>query len=146
MQEILPVVLGMLIGLFSGYFGGWPDGVLMRITDYFLVIPDVPLMIIVAAIWGPSLFHIVIVIGVAFAVTLVLVQVGLFMGLLGKATVTIENASADIWVTSEHTQYVDMNRGMSEQEIWRLRSVPGVAWGRASGAATVCSTSRPAFE
>ncbi len=33
--------------------------------------------------------------GVAFAVTLVLVQVGLFMGLLAKSTVTIENAGAD---------------------------------------------------
>jgi putative ABC transport system permease protein len=42
--------------------------------------------------------------GVAFAVTLVLVQVGLFMGLLAKATVTIEHATADIWVTSKNTR------------------------------------------
>src|SRR5207247_1233287 len=32
------------------------------ITDYFIAIPDVPLMIVVAAIWGPSLTHIIIVI------------------------------------------------------------------------------------
>src|SRR5205807_4976679 len=40
------------------------DVVLMRITGYFIVIPDVPLMIVVAAVWGPSLFHIIVVIGV----------------------------------------------------------------------------------
>jgi len=58
------MVIGGTVGLSAGYFGGKVDTVLMRITDYFLVIPDVPLMIIVAAIWGPSLFHIVIVIGI----------------------------------------------------------------------------------
>jgi peptide/nickel transport system permease protein len=58
------MLIGGTIGIASGYFGGKTDTVLMRITDYFLVIPDVPLMIVVAAIWGPSLFHIVIVIGI----------------------------------------------------------------------------------
>jgi putative ABC transport system permease protein len=64
--------------------------------------------------------------GVAFAVTLVLVQVGLFMGLLNKATVTIENASAEIWVTSKGTPNVDFAHTFPETAVLRVRGVPGV--------------------
>jgi peptide/nickel transport system permease protein len=60
---LVSIVIGGTVGLLAGYFGKTTDTVLMRITDYFLAIPDVPLMIVVAAIWGPSLFHIVVVIG-----------------------------------------------------------------------------------
>jgi putative ABC transport system permease protein len=65
--------------------------------------------------------------GVAFAVTLVLVQVGLFLGLLDKATVTIQQASADIWVTSRETPNVDFAHTFPETTVLRVRGVPGVA-------------------
>jgi len=69
---------------------------------------------------------VITVAGVAFAVTLVLVQVGLFMGLLNKATVTIENANAEIWVTSKGTPNVDFAHTFPETAVLRVRGVPGV--------------------
>jgi len=57
------VILGLLIGIISGYMGGLIDEVLMRITDFFLVIPTLVLMIIIAAIIGPSLINVIFVIG-----------------------------------------------------------------------------------
>lgn len=59
---VVAMVIGGTIGVVSGYFGGWRDSVLMRITDYVMVIPDLPLAIVVAAVWGPSLSHLILVI------------------------------------------------------------------------------------
>ena len=64
--------------------------------------------------------------GVAFAVTLVLVQVGLFLGLLGKATVTIENSSADIWIVAKNTPNVEFGNPFPETVFLRARGVAGV--------------------
>ncbi len=63
------MLIGGTIGLVSGYFGGRTDVVLMRVTDYFLVIPDIPLMLVAAAIWGRSLTNIIIIIGVIYWTT-----------------------------------------------------------------------------
>nr|WP_238455595.1 ABC transporter permease [Desulfolucanica intricata] len=52
---------GSLIGIISGYLGGWPDKIIMRLIDIMLVLPDFPLMIVLASFLGPSLINIVLV-------------------------------------------------------------------------------------
>lgn len=52
---------GGLAGILSGYAGGRVDMVLMRLVDIILVLPDLPVMIVLAAFFGPSLTTIVLV-------------------------------------------------------------------------------------
>lgn len=61
---VISMVIGTLLGLVSGYFGGWVGRITFRITEWFLVIPFLPLAIGLAAVLGRGLFNIVIVIGV----------------------------------------------------------------------------------
>ena len=60
----ISVILGTLIGLGAGYFGRITDEVLMRVTDFFLVLPWFPLMIVMMAILGQKFIWVVVVIGI----------------------------------------------------------------------------------
>lgn len=58
----LSTFIGLIIGMISGYFGGVMDEILMRITDAFLVIPELPLLLVLITVFGPSLWIIILMI------------------------------------------------------------------------------------
>jgi peptide/nickel transport system permease protein len=58
--------LGTLLGILSGYLGGWVDQVIMRVTDAWLAIPGLTFAIFLAAIVGPSAMNIVIILGAVY--------------------------------------------------------------------------------
>ncbi|MDA0812591.1 MAG: ABC transporter permease [Verrucomicrobia bacterium] len=59
-------IISTLFGLISGYFGGFIDDVLMRITDVALSIPTLPFAIVAVGLLGPSLNNIILVIALLF--------------------------------------------------------------------------------
>ncbi|MGZ6295489.1 MAG: ABC transporter permease [Candidatus Limnocylindrales bacterium] len=61
---VLAMLIGSVVGITAGFFGGWTEAVLMRLSEWFLVIPFLPLAIVLAAILGPSIQNIIIVIGI----------------------------------------------------------------------------------
>jgi peptide/nickel transport system permease protein len=58
------VVLGTLLGLASGYFGGWVDTLSMRLVDIMYAFPGILLAILIVAIMGPNLFNLVVALAI----------------------------------------------------------------------------------
>jgi len=59
---VLLALIGTVSGLVAGYFGGEVDGFIMRTADIFLTLPTLPLILLVAALAGPSLVNILLII------------------------------------------------------------------------------------
>ena len=57
------VVIGTVLGAVAGYFGGWIDMVIMRLTDIFMSFPYLMVILVIVSIMGPSLYNIIIVLG-----------------------------------------------------------------------------------
>jgi peptide/nickel transport system permease protein len=61
---VISMAIGTVVGIASGHFGTWVGAILERITDWFLVIPFLPLAIALSTVLGASLLNVIVVIGV----------------------------------------------------------------------------------
>ncbi|MFF5206386.1 ABC transporter permease [Streptosporangium sp. NPDC000396] len=64
MSALLSMTIGTVVGIAAGHFRGWSSAVLMRITDWFLVLPSLVLALVLAAILGGGTSTIILAIGV----------------------------------------------------------------------------------
>jgi len=66
LANLLAVTLGIIIGMTAGYLGGWVETLLMRFTDVMMAFPTLLLAMTLVAILKPSLWIIIVVIGLVY--------------------------------------------------------------------------------
>ncbi|HZO44098.1 MAG TPA: ABC transporter permease [Methylomirabilota bacterium] len=58
--------IGTAMGIISGYVGGWADQIIMRVTDAWLALPAIVFAIFLAAMVGPSMWNIIVILGAVY--------------------------------------------------------------------------------
>ncbi len=78
------VFCGTIVGLISGFFGGWTDTLVMRIIDVMYAFPGILLAILVVAVMGPSLFNLIVVLAIWATPSLSRIVRGDVLSLMGQ--------------------------------------------------------------
>ncbi len=63
------LVLGTLAGLAAGFFGGWRDKAIMALSNSIMCFPGILLALVAVAVFGPSLYNVILALGLVFAPT-----------------------------------------------------------------------------
>jgi peptide/nickel transport system permease protein len=87
------VVIGTVLGALSGYFGGFVDAVIQRLTDAVMCFPSLIIIIAAVAIIGPSIYNVMIIIGLLTWPTICRIVRGQFLSLREREFVEAARAS-----------------------------------------------------
>ena len=101
---VLAMVLAVPIGMIAGYYRGWVDTVIARVTDVLLSFPFIILAVGLAAILGPSLTNATIALGVSAVPGLVRIARGETLALREEDFVpaAIANGANDLTIIFRH--------------------------------------------
>lgn len=107
---LIAAAIGTTIGLVAGYFGGWIENLLLRLTDIFASVPNILLGIVIVSALGASTFSLMLAVGIFMATP--------FVRMIRSVTLTIRNQ-----------EYVQAARalGMSGWRIVFLHILPNCA-------------------
>ncbi|KAF0128176.1 MAG: peptide/nickel transport system permease protein [Xanthobacteraceae bacterium] len=61
---IIAVAIGIVIGAVAGYYGGWVDNILMRVTEAFQTLPNFLLLLVLVAVFGSTITTVIIAVGI----------------------------------------------------------------------------------
>jgi ABC-type dipeptide/oligopeptide/nickel transport system permease subunit len=102
----MSIVLGLPLGIVSGYFGGWTDVTLMRLVDTLLSFPALLLALTISAMLGPSVPNTIIAIGVAFTPFLARIIRGEALRVAQMPYVEAARAAGatNVWMIVRHVQ------------------------------------------
>ncbi len=101
---LMSLVIGLPLGVISGYFGGWLDNVLMRLVDTLLAFPALLLALTISAVLGPNFTNTIIAIGIAFTPYLARIIRGEALRVAQMPYVEAARAAGtnDLWMIVRH--------------------------------------------
>ena len=65
--------------------------------------------------------------GVAFAVVLIVIEMGLYFGFTKTISSLVDHSQADLWVAAESVPYLELGAPFHERKLYQIKGVPGVA-------------------
>jgi ABC-type dipeptide/oligopeptide/nickel transport system permease subunit len=101
----LSTVIGVIVGALAGYFGGWLDNLLMRVTDLFLTLPGLAVLLVASAYLGQgSPYRVAVILALLFWTVLARIVRGTFLSLREKEYIEAAKAAggSDLRIMLKH--------------------------------------------